>query len=105
MSPGLPVVSIVNLQDVWVTFNLREDLLANIRMGSTFRVRVPALGNQEIAVKVNYIAPKGDFATWRATKATGDFDLKTFEVRAVPTAPVAGLRAGMSVLATWGRPR
>jgi HlyD family secretion protein len=103
VSPGLPVVSIVNLQDVWVTFNLREDLLANIGMGSTFRVRVPALGNKEIPVKVNYIAPKGDFATWRATKATGDFDLKTFEVRAVPTEAIEGLRPGMSVLATWGK--
>jgi HlyD family secretion protein len=103
VSPGLPVVSIVNLQDVWMTFNLREDLLANIRMGSIFRVRVPALGNKEIPVKVNYIAPKGDFATWRATKATGDFDLKTFEVRAVPTEATEGLRPGMSVLATWGK--
>ncbi len=103
VSPGFPVVSIVNLQDVWVTFNLREDLLANIRMGSTFHVRVPALGNKEISVKVNYIAPKGDFATWRATKATGDFDLKTFEVRAVPTEATEGLRPGMSVLATWGK--
>ncbi len=102
VSPGLPVVSIVNLQDVWVTFNLREDLLANIRMGSTFRVRVPALGNKELPIKVNYIAAKGDFATWRATKATGDFDLKTFEVRAVPAEPTEGLRPGMSALAVWG---
>lgn len=103
VSPGLPVVSVVDLQDVWVTFNLREDLLANIRMGTTFRVRVPALGNKEVPVKVNYIAPKGDFATWRATKATGDFDLKTFEVRAVPAETAEGLRPGMSALVTWGK--
>jgi HlyD family secretion protein len=98
--PGFPVVSIVDLQDVWVTFNLREDLLANIRIGSTFRVRVPALGNKQILVKVNSIAPKGDPATWRATKASSDFGLKTFEVRAVPTEATEGLRPGMSVLAT-----
>jgi HlyD family secretion protein len=97
----LPVVSIVDTQDVWITFNLPEDLLSNIRMGTTFRVRVPALGNEEVSVKVNYISPNGGFATKRAAKGTRGPDLRTFEVRAVPAQGTEGLRAGMSALLTW----
>jgi HlyD family secretion protein len=97
----LPVVSIVDTQDVWMTFNLPEDLLSNIRMGTTFRVRVPALGNEEVSVKVNYISPNGGFATKRAAKGTRGPDLRTFEVRAVPAQGTEGLRAGMSALLTW----
>lgn len=98
LSPGFPTVSIVDLRDIWLTFNLREDLLANIRMGDVIEARIPALGNRLIKVKVTYIAALGEFATWRATKTSGDFDLKTFEVRLVPEAPVEGLRPGMSAL-------
>jgi HlyD family secretion protein len=98
---GCPVVTLVDLADVWVTFNLREDLLAKIRMGSTLRARIPALGDLEVDLRVNHIAALGAFATWHATKATGDFDMKTFEVRAVPLAEVAGLRPGMSVVVSW----
>ncbi len=104
VSPGFPIVSLVDLNDVWVTFNLREDLLAKIRMGSIFTVRIPALGNKDIKFKVNYISARGDFATWRATRASGDFDLKTFEVRGVPIEPVEGLRPGMSALVTKKAP-
>jgi HlyD family secretion protein len=98
---GCPVVTLVDLSDVWVTFNLREDLLAKIRMGSTLHARIPALGDREVALTVNHIAALGAFATWHATKATGDFDMKTFEVRAVPEGPVDGLRPGMSAVVSW----
>jgi len=104
VSPGFPIVSLVDLNDVWVTFNLREDLLAHVRMGSIFTARIPALGNKDIEVKVNYISARGDFATWRATRASGDFDLKTFEVRGVPIEHVEGLRPGMSALVTKKTP-
>jgi len=104
VSPGFPIVSLVDLNDVWVSFNLREDLLANVRMGSIFNVRIPALGNKDIRFKVNYISARGDFATWRATRASGDFDLKTFEVRGVPIEYVEGLRPGMSALVTKKTP-
>lgn len=100
-APGCPVVTLVDLSDVWVTFNLREDLLAHIRMGSTLKARIPALGNREVLLTVNHIAALGAFATWHATKATGDFDMKTFEVRAVPSTAVAGLRPGMSAVVSW----
>ena len=98
VSPGYPIVTILDLTDVWVTFNIREDNLAGLRMGETFTVRVPALGGRTFNVTVSYISALGDFATWRATSASGGFDLKTFEVRARPVEPVDGLRPGMSVL-------
>jgi len=101
ISPGYPIVRLVDLDDIWVTFNLREDLLAPIRMGTPFHATIPALGNRKIALTVSYISPLGDFATWRATKTSGDFDLKTFEVRAVPDESLRGLRPGMSAIVNW----
>ena len=101
ISPGFPVISLIDLNDIWVTFNLREDLLANIQMGSLITARFPALGTKEIKLKIQFISALGDFATWRATKASGDFDLKTFEIHAVPVRPVLGLRAGMSAIVDW----
>ena len=98
VSPGYPIITILDLTDVWVTFNIREDNLAGLRIGKTFTVRVPALGERQFNVKVSYIAALGDFATWRATSASGGFDLKTFEVHARPVEPVDGLRPGMSVI-------
>jgi HlyD family secretion protein len=98
---GYPVVTIVDLNDVWVTFNLRENLLASVHKGSTFIARFPALGMKEIKLKVNYINALGEFATWNATKTSGDFDVKTFEIHAVPVEMTAGLRPGMSALVNW----
>ena len=98
---GYPVITIVDLSDVWITFNLREDLLASIKKGSTFKARFPALGMKETLLKVNYINSLGEFATWNATKTSGDFDMKTFEVHAVPVEKVEGLRPGMSALVNW----
>jgi len=98
---GYPVITIVDLADVWVTFNLREDLLAAVQKGSTFKARFPALGMKEVLLKVNYINALGEFATWNATKTSGDFDMKTFEVHAVPVEKIEGLRPGMSALVNW----
>lgn len=102
---GYPVITIVDLNDVWITFNLREDLLAVIRKGSAFKARFPALGMKEVLLKVNYINALGEFATWNATKTSGDFDMKTFEVHAVPIEKVDGLRPGMSALVNWDEVR
>jgi HlyD family secretion protein len=98
---GYPVITIVDLDDEWVTFNLREDLLASIHKGSTFIARFPALGMKEVLLKVNYINALGEFATWNATKTSGDFDMKSFEVHAVPVEKIIGLRPGMSALVNW----
>ncbi|MCO6560195.1 MAG: efflux RND transporter periplasmic adaptor subunit [Gilliamella sp.] len=100
-SPGTPLYSIIDLNDIWFTFNIREDLLGNLKVGDTFQVRVPALNNQIIDVKVTVLNALGQYANWQATKATGDFDLKTFEMRAKPINKVSGLRPGMSVTTKW----
>ena len=98
VGPGFPLVTILDLDDIWVTFNLREDRLAGMRMGVVFPVSAPALRNGKFDVKISYISVLGDFATWRATSASGGFDLKTFEVRARPIEKIEGLRPGMSVI-------
>lgn len=93
-----PLLTIIRLSQAYFVFNIREDIMEHIRKGDHIKLNVPALGNKEIEAEVRYIAPMGDYATKRATRATGDFDLKTFEVRLYPTTPVEGLRAGMSTL-------
>ncbi len=95
---GAPIMSIVDLNDVWFTFNVREDLLGDLKVGKVFKVKVPALNNQEVEVKVNFVKALASFATWKATKTTGQFDAKTFEIHARPTAKVANLRPGMTAI-------
>lgn len=95
---GAPIMIIVDLNDIWFTFNVREDLLGELKMGKTFKIKVPALDSQIVEVKVTYIKALASYATWKATKTTGQFDVKTFEVRARPTAKVANLRPGMTAL-------
>ena len=101
VSPGVPLVTLVDLNDLWVHFDLREDLVKTIKVGDRFDVRIPALADRRITVEVKLIATKGEYASWRATRATGDFDLRTFEIRAYPIALVAGLRPGMSAYLDW----
>lgn len=100
---GFPIITLVDLSDEWVTFNLREDLMPKVRMGMEIPAIVPALGNKEVNIKVDYINALGEFATWHATKTSGDFDQRTFEVRAVPAMKIDGLRPGMSVLVNWDK--
>ena len=95
---GAPIMSILDLNNIWFTFNVREDLLGDLKMGKTFKVKIPALTNQEVEVKVNFIKALASYATWKATKTSGQFDVKTFEVRAVPTKKVVDLRPGMTAL-------
>lgn len=98
---GYPVITLVDLEDCWVTLYIREDLMKDVRMGSEIKATIPALGNKEVILKVNYISPLADFATWTATKTSGGFDMKSFEIHAVPMTPIDGLRPGMSVLVNW----
>ena len=94
---GAPLYTIVDLDGAWFTFNIRENLLDGLKVGDTLRVQVPAL-DAEVEATITVINAQGDFASWRATRATGDFDLRSFEVRAAPVAPVPGLRPGMSAV-------
>ena len=105
VSPGLPLLTIVDLSDQWVTVNLREDRLAGLRVGDQFRATIPAVDAEPRPFTVYYISPLGSFATWRATREAGGFDVRTFEVRARPDGPIEGLRPGMSALIEWPGPR
>lgn len=98
---GAPIMNIVDLSDQWVVFNIREDLLTKIKMGTEMEAIVPALGNQIVKLKVNYIKVMASYATFKATKTTGGFDVKTFEVHAIPVASVEGLRPGMSLMVEY----
>ena len=102
---GYPIVTVVSVDDNWVVFNLREDFLSKIKIGSEFDVKIPAIDENPIKVRVNYISALGNFATWRATRIRGDFDMKTFEVRAVPVQKIDGLRAGMTAVVDWNKVR
>jgi HlyD family secretion protein len=95
---GFPVVNIIDISDAWAVFNVREDKLKDYQEGKTFKVTIPALGNQSYQFKVTHVAVMGDFATWRATDTAKGFDMRTFEVEARPTQPINGLRVGMSVI-------
>ena len=83
---------------MWVTFNVREVLLKYLNMGAEFEAVVPALDNKTVKLKVYYLKDLGTYAAWKATKTTGQFDLKTFEVKASPMEKVENLRPGMSVI-------
>ncbi len=100
---GAPIMNIVDLSDVWVVFNIREDLLSNIKVGKEFEAIVPALGNKSITLKVNYIKAMASYATFKATKTNGGFDVKSFEVRAKPVVAIEGLRPGMSLMVDYGK--
>ncbi len=101
VSPGVPLLSLVDLSDVWLRFDMREDLVEGLKPGDQFQMHVPALGDRRITAAIKVIATKGEYAGWRSTRATGDFDLRTFEIRAYPIAPIPELRPGMSVNAEW----
>jgi HlyD family secretion protein len=103
VNTGFPVVTLINLDDIWVTLFVREDLLSNFRMGSTFHAKVPGLENKEFEFKVSYVSPAGEFARWNATKTSGEFDLKSFEIEARPVSKIEELRPGMSVIITLNR--
>jgi HlyD family secretion protein len=101
VSSGVPLVTLIDLADVWIHFDLREDLVKNLKVGDRFDVRIPALDDRLVAVEVKLIATKGEYASWRATRASGDFDLRTFSIRAYPVQPVPELRPGMSAYLDW----
>lgn len=96
---GSPIMSIAIDGSKWVTFNVREDLLKDIRQGSELRAFVPAMGNKEVTLHVYYMKDLGTYAAWKAVKTTGQYDLKTFEVRARAEGnELDSLRAGMSII-------
>lgn len=94
---GAPIINLSKMDDMWVTFNVREDLLVDLTVGKVVEAYVPAL-DRNIKVKINYMKDLGTYAAWKATKTTGQYDMKTFEVRGLPVEKIEGLRPGMSVI-------
>ena len=94
---GSPIMSIAVMDDMWGTFNIREDQLDGLKVGSEFTAFVPAF-NKDVKMKVYYLKDQGSYAVWKATKANGQYDLKTFEVKARPVEKLEGLRPGMSLI-------
>ena len=95
---GTPIMSIAKLDDMWVSFSVREEMLNDLPMGKEVNVRIPALNNMQTKMSVYYIHDMGSFAVWQASKAQGQYDSKTFEVKMRPVSKVPNLRPGMSVI-------
>ncbi len=94
---GTPIMSISVMKDMWGTFNVREDQLKGMKLGDTFTAFCPAF-SKSIKMKVYYMKDEGSYAVWKATKSNGQYDLKTFEVKARPVTTIDGLRPGMSLI-------
>lgn len=99
---GYPVVTIIDLKDVWVVFNLKETMLPKIKMGTRFEAYFPAL-DRTAELEVSYIAPVASYATWAATRTSGEFDIRTFEVHARPISTVTDIRPGMSATVDYDK--
>lgn len=95
---GSPVMSIVDMSDMWFTFSVREDLLGNLKVGKEVEVTIPALGDGTYQARVTYLRAMASYATWRATKNNGQYDMKSFDVRMVPVEEIPGLRPGMTAI-------
>lgn len=98
VSLGTPLMNVLKVSDKWVTFNVREELLPEFKLGSKIKVMIPAMNKQEAEMEVYYVRDMGSYATWRATKGTGEWDSRTFEIKARPTKPLNDLRPGMTVV-------
>lgn len=95
---GSPIMTISQLDDMWIAFNVREEKLNDLPMGKEIDVKIPALNNKEEKFKIFYVHDMGSYATWAATKAYGSYDSKTFEVKARPVKNIPNFRPGMSVI-------
>lgn len=98
MPQGVPVISVVDLNDQWLVLNIREDYIRHFALKSTFVGRIPALQNKEVNFTVFTSSVMPDFAIWRPTRNSSGYDMRTFEVKARPDTPIEGMRPGMSVL-------
>ncbi len=95
---GYPIIVLNDYKNMWATFNVRENLLKDFKQGTEFLADIPALGLKDVPFTVTYVAVRGNYATYKATRARGEYDLKTFEVRAVPVEIPNGFKPGMSVI-------
>jgi HlyD family secretion protein len=101
---GYPVFTLIDIDNMWVSFTLREDQFSSVTMGSVLKADIPALALTNVDFQVYFISPAGEFATWRATRQSAGYDVRSFEVRARPVQTLANFRPGMSVLFAWPQP-
>lgn len=101
VSAGTPIYSLIDLNNQWVTINLREDRFNALKIGDVIEGSIPALKDKNVKFKVFFINPKANFATWRATRQSSGYDVRTFEVRLRPVENIEGMRPGMSVIFNW----
>lgn len=99
-SIGTSIMTIIDIENPYLVINIREDLLKNFKIGEIISCDIPALALKDVSFTINYIAPLGSFATWKSTKDSGGYDLKTFEIQAIPTIKINDLRPGMTCLMT-----
>lgn len=99
---GSPVMSLLDMGDVWFAFSVREDLLQGLKVGTEVEVSIPALGGQRFPARVTYMKAMASYATWRSTKTNGQYDVKSFDVKVVPDGSVDGLRPGMTAILVTG---
>ena len=95
---GAPVMSILDYADNWINFSIREDMLEEIRTGGEVEVEIPALDNKSVTCTITKVQAMASYATWRATKTLGQYDVKSFDVKAVPQEKIEGLRPGMTAI-------
>lgn len=98
VSTGTPIMNVMKSADKWMVFNVRETMLKDLTVGKEVSVSIPALGLKQVKAKVYYVKDMGDYAVWRSTKVTGEYDSRTFEVRLSPVNPIENLRPGMTVV-------
>lgn len=98
VSLGAPIMNVLKISDKWVTFNVREEYLNKMRLGTKIEIMIPALDRKKAEAEIYYLRDMGSYATWRATKATGEWDSKTFQVKARPLDTIPDLRPGMTVV-------
>lgn len=101
VSAGTPIYSLIDLNNLWVTVNVREDRFNALKIGDVIEGTIPALKDKNVKFKVFFINPKANFATWRATRQSSGYDVRTFEVRLHPVNSIQGMRPGMSVIFNW----
>jgi hypothetical protein len=95
---GAPIMNVAMMNSMWASFNVREDKLNTLRVGQEVEGFIPALGDKAVKLRITNLKDVGTYAVWRATKSTGQYDLKTFRVKATPVQAVEGLRPGMTVV-------
>ena len=98
VSTGTPIMNVMKSADKWMVFNVRETMLKDLTVGKVVSVSIPALDLKQVKAKVYYVKDMGDYAVWRSTKVTGEYDSRTFEVRLSPVNPIENLRPGMTVV-------